>query len=100
MVRAVPPMPWQHRLVTPGTILRWHCRWWPTSGPTPKLSRMSLPKITSLWSNTPIVAIKTQNMNNPDAGNSLQCVYQLVDKRVWDTIGSSTIALRWGFAER
>ena len=55
----------------------------------PTVSWMSLPKITSPWSSAPTVAIKTQDMRLPTHATPPRRIYQLVDKRVWDTSGSS-----------
>jgi putative transposase len=34
LTRRLPNVLRGHRLVTPGTILRWHAIWWPRTGPT------------------------------------------------------------------
>jgi hypothetical protein len=34
LIRLLPRSPRTHRLVTPGTVLRWHHAWLPGSGPT------------------------------------------------------------------
>jgi hypothetical protein len=45
-----------------------------------------------------VVTITMQDMYNPRPSTPPRCVYQLVDKRVWDTSGSSysrpTLGLR------